>query len=99
VRPGNTGLLLTAHKASFIAWIALMAVHFLGHIQEALVGTWREMRPAAAEPAVRGRLLRLGIVAAFLIAGVASAAAVTPTATAWTGHRFASDFHHREHHE
>lgn len=91
VRPGDTGLWLTAHKATFIIWIALMTIHFLGHILEAMLGTLREIRPAIGESAVRGRLLRVGVVVAFLVAGVAVAAVVTPTATAWTGNRFAHD--------
>lgn len=78
VRPGHEGLLLTAHKASFILWFAVMTVHVLGHLREALVNSWREVSRLSAAHA-----LRLSVVAAALVLGVGLAAAVWPSAAPW----------------
>ena len=80
--PGSAGLLLTAHKASFIVWVVLMAVHFLGHVAESLALTARDVRGPSAPP---GRGLRQGAVVLALLVGVGMAAAVTPS-SAWAGH-------------
>jgi hypothetical protein len=34
VGPGSRGLLRTAHKASFVIWVAFTAIHVLGHLAE-----------------------------------------------------------------
>src|SRR5674476_887369 len=36
VSPERPGLLLTAHRFSFVVWFALMALHVLGHVKDAL---------------------------------------------------------------
>lgn len=58
--PGN-GLLREAHKVSFIAWIAVTAIHVLGHLPE-IVGVLasarrsrREMIALGSAPAAGGR--------------------------------------------
>ena len=84
VQPGQAGLLLTAHKASFVVWFALMALHFLAHAREAAAASWRDLRPVRGDPASHRRAWRAAVVAAALALGVASAAALTPTASAWT---------------
>src|SRR5579875_2607538 len=43
---GSSGTWVSLHQASFIAWIVVTGVHFLGHLREAAVGTAREARPA-----------------------------------------------------
>jgi hypothetical protein len=77
-KPGD-GLLLTAHKASFVVWFGVMAVHVFGHLREALLASWRELRQASGR-----QRARLAIVALALIAGVGAAAILTPAASAWT---------------
>ncbi len=66
--------LIFAHKLSFIAWIALMAVHVLGHLLE-LPGLasadWRRDGPPEARLAGAG--LRASVVAAAVAAGLALA--------------------------
>jgi hypothetical protein len=84
VHPGDDGLLLLAHKASFIVWIGLTAIHVLGHLREAAVASWQEVRPATGDPAARQRFIRGTAVLLSLAIGLAAAAAVTPHATAWT---------------
>src|SRR5262249_1536712 len=46
-------LLLTAHKASFVVWFAVMTVHVRGHIRAAAVDTWRDLRGSPSDPAGR----------------------------------------------
>jgi hypothetical protein len=76
---GDGGLLLTAHKASFIVWVAVMTIHVLGHVQEAATSTWRELRHRTA-----GRRWRLVAVALALIVGIGGASALLPSASHWT---------------
>jgi hypothetical protein len=84
---GRSGTWLTLHQASFIVWIAVTGVHFLGHLQGAVVGTGRELRRAASDPAQRGKAVRWVAVAASLLAGVGLAAAFTPAASTWHLHQ------------
>jgi len=77
--PRNAGLLLTAHKASFIVWVALMAVHFVGHIAESLRLMVQDWRPRRSAPELRGRAARRAVVALTLLVGVGIAAALTPS--------------------
>jgi hypothetical protein len=86
-RPGNAGGLLTAHKASFIVWVALMTIHVLAHLREAAVTSGRELRPRRNDPADRNRASRTLALVGALVIGVGIAAAVTPTAGAWVGYR------------
>src|SRR6476659_4520160 len=80
--PSST--LLFAHKASFIAWVALMTLHVLGHLLElpALVlPDWRRHAPAEARPAGSGlRLVGLGTA---ILAGLALALLTFSSAGAW----------------
>lgn len=75
----QAGIWLTVHKASFILWFGAMALHVLGHLREALLASYEELRAAS-----RGRLARLAVVALSLVLGVAVAAAVYPSASGWT---------------
>ena len=86
-KPGDPGMLLTLHKGSFIVWVALMTVHFLGHIGESLRLTVQEWRgaPRGARPArTPRRATRTWVLVLTLAAGVALAAAVTP-GNNWSG--------------
>jgi hypothetical protein len=67
--PSNT--LIFAHKLSFIAWVALMALHVLGHLLElpALASAdWRRSR--AREPRLAGAGMRIGLLAAAVVVGI-----------------------------
>jgi hypothetical protein len=87
-KPGHEGLLLFAHKASFILWLGVTAIHVLGHLREAAVESWQEVRPAPGDPASRRRFARIAAVVLSLAIGIGAAAAITPHATAWTGSTF-----------
>ena len=80
---GRSDTWLTLHQGSFIVWLAVMTVHFLWHLLEAIRGTARELRPAGQDPAGRGHALRLVVVAASILVGVGLAAAFTPSASSW----------------
>jgi hypothetical protein len=82
------GLLLTAHKASFIVWVAVMTIHVLGHIVEASVSSAREVR--ASSP---GRRLRLAALVLAVAVGVGGAAILLPHATQWTQHSVGNGRH------
>lgn len=80
-------LLVTAHKASFIIWIAVTAVHVLAYI-------WRVPRLTAADwrgshspvPEVGGSVGRRLALAGVLVGGVVLALATLPLAAPWLGH-------------
>ncbi|HEY2044078.1 MAG TPA: hypothetical protein VGH11_15480 [Jatrophihabitans sp.] len=87
VRPGG-GVLLTAHKVSFIAWFGLMTIHVLGHLREAAVASWHEVRETS-----RQQRLRLTLIALALLVGLGTATALMPSAGSWThrGHVVSND--------
>ena len=87
--PDRPRLVLSAHKASFIVWFALMALHVLGHIKDALVLSGRDWWPRAGLARPRdvmppGRGQRAGLVAGSLVAGFVLAIALLPAASPWT---------------
>jgi hypothetical protein len=74
------------HKASFIAWFGLMAIHVLGHLLELprlALPDWR--RDAGREAALAGSGLRIALVSAVLLAGFALALATLSLAGPWIG--------------
>lgn len=84
---GHDDTVLTLHKASFIVWVALMTIHFLGHVKDAWVASWREVRPPRADAAARHRSVRLLAVAASIVVGVGLAAALMPSSSGeWQHH-------------
>jgi hypothetical protein len=83
---GRNGSWVGLHKASFIVWIAVTGLHFLGHLPSAVVGTVRDLRRVADDPARRGKRLRWAAVTAALLVGVGLAAAFTPAASSWQLH-------------
>ena len=84
------GLLLTLHKGSFIVWFAVMVVHVLGHLWEAAIGSWRELRRRTI-----GQLARLTVLVFSLLAGAAVAVAVLPSAAPWHHRPAGAREHHR----
>jgi hypothetical protein len=89
VGPDRPGLVLSAHKASFIIWFALMVLHVLGHLKDAVVLSGRDWWPRAGRARPRdetppGKGQRGGLVVAALVAGAVLAVALLPAASPWT---------------
>ena len=80
VNKGNSDFWLNVHQASFVVWLVVTGVHFLGHIVEAAKGTSRDLR--SASPA-RGRAVRWLALALSLAVGIGLAGAFTPSASSW----------------
>jgi hypothetical protein len=79
--------LLLLHKASFVVWGALFAVHFLAYLPRmvrSLLGDWSSARRRS----VGGAGLRAASVAAAVAAGAALALVLLPTIDAWHGGGF-----------
>jgi len=85
--PAHRQLFLRLHQASFVLWFGAMTVHVLGHLREAALTTWRELR-ARPGPTGRRRRLRIAAVAGALVVGVGLAGALVPRAAHWTNNRF-----------
>jgi hypothetical protein len=78
------GTLKFLHKASFIAWFALMTVHVLGHVLEVpslALPDWR--RSGGREAALAGSGLRIALLATSILAGLALALATISLAGPW----------------
>ncbi|HVB27312.1 MAG TPA: hypothetical protein VNE21_05310, partial [Mycobacteriales bacterium] len=86
VRPHHTGLLLAAHKASFVGWFALTAVHVLAHLRETAGLAWRDWHPRRTVAAPRGQAARRAAVVVSVVTGVGLGAALLPSAGPWTLH-------------
>jgi hypothetical protein len=83
----TSGLLLTAHQASFIVWVGLMTIHVLGHVRGALLESGRELRRRSP-----GQRVRLAVVGVSLVVGVGTALVLFPHASSWTS----GQLHHRD---
>jgi hypothetical protein len=88
---GGSSNWLTVHKGSFLVWVALTGLHFLGHICQAVRETADDLRGRSGDRFARGRAVRLLTVTASLLIGIGLAAAFTPTAASW------QQPHHRDH--
>lgn len=65
---------VVAHKASFVAWFVLAAVHVLGHLRETPRLTLADWRRGSMGPRVAGRWARLGVLVSSFVIGVGLAA-------------------------
>ena len=84
--PENGGTLKFLHKASFIAWFALMTIHVLGHLLELpslAAPDWR--RSGGREAALAGSGLRIALLGTSILAGLALALATISLAGPWLG--------------
>ncbi len=79
VGPGD-GLVSLLHKASFIVFFAVTAVHVLAHVRRVPAETAADWRPATR---VAGATSRRGIVLASLVAGLALGAVAVAYDGAW----------------
>ncbi len=97
--PSSRSSLLLVHKVSFILWIAVTAIHVLGHLPEIqrALSSDRKVRGAifaSATPAARlensavgaGRGGRVLSLSAALVAGLVLALALIPQYGSWLGY-------------
>jgi len=89
VGPAHRGLLSSLHKVSFIAWIAVMALHVLGHLAELPRALAAERRVRSWDDHGSGRGARALLIAGALVGGVVIALLSESQFGAW------SHFHHR----
>jgi hypothetical protein len=94
--PERPRLVLSAHKASFIIWFALMSLHVLGHLKGAILLSLRDWWPGTdrnrpSREAPRGKGQRGGLVLVSLVAGFALALALLPAASPWTSRSIRHD--------
>lgn len=78
---GRNGELAFLHKASFIAWFALMTIHVLGHILELLESAFADWRRRA--PRIAGAGWRLAAIASALAVGIGLAVLSFSAAGSW----------------
>jgi hypothetical protein len=80
--PSSRGSLLAIHKASFLLWLGLTAIHVLGHLPELprALKAGNEHGTALRPAGGAGRLLSLGGV---LVAGLVLAVLYIPQFTPW----------------
>jgi hypothetical protein len=85
VGPGASGALRGLHKASFIAWIALMALHVLGHLPD-LQATFLSRRGGRVEynRLAAGRAGRTIALVGAIVAGTVLAIVLIPHFGAWS---------------
>lgn len=81
--PAHRGSLVLIHKVSFIVWIAVTALHVLGHLP-GLGGTLRGATRISDERGVPGASVRWLTLAGALAAGLVIAVALVPHFSAWT---------------
>jgi hypothetical protein len=81
VGPRHSDTWLTLHQGSFIAWVALMTVHVLGHAIETWKLTTAEVR---GDPSVPRRRARLALVSVSVVVGLALGVASLGWTGAWT---------------
>ena len=83
--PTGSGVLLTAHQTSFWIFIGLLAIHLLGHLWEAAVLSWHEVRESLTGREARERRWRFIAIVAALVVGVGAATLLVPSTSPWTG--------------
>ena len=81
VGPGQWWI-VNLHKASFVAWLAVTAVHVLGHVLHVPGLAGADFR--APRSGRQGSVLRQGAVAAALVAGLILAIATVQYAAPWS---------------
>jgi hypothetical protein len=93
--PAGRGQMLLVHKASFIIWLGVTAIHVLGHLP-GMPATLRTVlvrpRPGAAG-ATSGAAGRWIAIAGAIVGGLVLAVALLPHFGAWTSGMFAHHHH------
>jgi hypothetical protein len=86
VGPGSTGTLRLLHKASFFLWLAVTAIHVIGHLPDLRRAlTVRRGGRLEYNPYAAGRAGRTISLAGVLVAGLVLALLLIPQSKAWSG--------------
>ncbi len=94
--PGARATLLPLHKVSFIAWLAVTAIHVLGHLREIPAALRADHgRAARWSTDVTGRAGRSVALAGALVAGLVVAVLLIPEFSPWM--HWNTSFHHGGH--
>jgi hypothetical protein len=84
---------ITLHKAAFVFWLAVTALHVLTRLVTAL----ELVRPTPADTRVSGRRARLAVVSVATGVGLVAGLGVLHYSSAWTSHRVNAEVH--QHHD
>lgn len=79
--PSST--LIFAHKLSFIAWVALMTLHVLGHLLEVPRLAFPDWRPSSSEARLAGAATRTMALGAAILSGGVLALLTLSIAKPW----------------
>lgn len=94
VGPGSSGTLRPLHKLSFFLWIAVIAIHVVGHLPDlAHVFTVRRQGQLEYNPYTTGRTGRTVSLASALVAGFVLAILLLPQSKTWSAS--GATHHHR----
>lgn len=72
------------HKAAFVVWFGVMAVHVLGHVLRALRSARDEMAPPTSSRYVAGAKIRKWTVAASVLGGLAFGLVARGAVSGWS---------------
>ncbi len=85
VGPGSSGTLRLLHKASFFLWVAVTALHVIGHLPDLpRAFTVRRQGRLEYNPYAAGRAGRTISLAGALVAGLVLALLLLPQSKAWS---------------
>jgi len=90
----HEGFIVGLHKASFVVWLVVTAIHVLAHLRSIpglVAADWRR-GPIPSEQRVPGTLWRRLLLATTIVAGAILAIATVPYAQPWL-HWFAASTH------
>jgi len=81
--PHQNDKVFLVHKASFILWLGLTAIHVVGHIPDMVSGLGREWGPSQLRSDTPGRSGRAMALASALVLGVVLAIVLSNNFAAW----------------
>ena len=83
--PSSRGSLLLIHKASFFVWVAVTAIHVLGHLSDLprALNRKHEIQPAELDGYGTGRTGRILSLSGALVAGLVLAILYIPQFAPW----------------
>jgi hypothetical protein len=93
VGPSGRGQYLFLHKASFVTWLAVTALHVLGHLGDLRRSLLPTHEPSALSGSSSGAAGRWFALAGALVGGLVLAIALVPQFAPWTAHAAFLHYH------